>query len=606
MAGSRRFPLIMVEGREGDPNAGGGDPTAPDSNPLFHVEDSDTTGIHPHDPEMGSLEGVSGKREQLNLQQEQQADNPMDLRQVSGQPDLERMPDPYEVRSVPSHSYGVTRGQSQQAYPNNPSNPPLRASETLSAAALRARGHLRRATTSMRDGVKHASVHVAYAGEQVGKAWNKTLDSAMGVCVVCGGLAIILLAIAASLRSWRYQHLTYSDTNGFNTSRVEMGLDKLQRIQTLNRANDAGDVYMYDEPISYRDAMTSAYCIPQEDPPTEPTPEAPGTPETPGPQEPYPPEPPAPEAEPTQPSSSDGDLPPSFMGRILKEKPKAVVVQRAGPLASPPPYSVTFGRNPGAPGGLEDRFVEMREILLGATVFDIQCGDLHKFKSSGALFIRMSIAYVVFAGVGMICAIFAIIVAPMTQPWCIYMQKMPINLLGTIAWVVALVLQLIAIAAWGVGTDVAACVTQEGGASVCNLGVATALTIGSLVLTLVATLCYSIFFTHKFIRDLGLEKEREQRLREASERRQSVDLITEGSHPDLQPHAIFNTEGSQGPPQGGSQGESQGGPQGGARGAPLGGPHPPAEGESDSPIRSITDESNERRDSAAVKNPEAY
>lgn len=567
---SGNLPFTHVEGNdEESPLSIGGDPLLPNY-PMFRgVEIADATQAHVYDTKMGMFDGVSGKPESLLLHDDMLAENPMSYsQQVSVQPDVDNMDAENENNSAPVLLVGLEEHGQPQASTAN-----MTAGESLSAAAATAKVRLLRASNTMKEGVKQASVGVAYAGDKVGKAWNKTLESAMWVCVVCGGLAIILLLIAASLRCWRYQELTYNDGNGINTSRVELGLVKLQRIQSLERTDDSGDVYIYDEPLSYTDAMSSAYCVPVQPPEEEPL-EVP------------------PSATPTDSlptgmgSEAAGEIasasPIGFSSRYLLASLPSV---RAGPLAVPPTYSITVGRNPGAPGGLEDRYKEMRQILLGATVYDVHCQDLGKFKDSGSLFIRMAIAYLVFAAVGMLAAILSLALASRMEPWCMYMKRMPINLLGTTAWVVALVLQLSGLAVWGVGTDVAACVTSEGGAAVCNLGAAAALTIASMVFTLVAATSYCVFFVHKFIRDLGLEKEREQKLREASERHQAVELEhQEEGFPEVQCHTF-------GP----------GAPQTG--GALQLGPHPPVEGESNSPMRSITEESHSSKQAARQKTP---
>lgn len=204
-----------------------------------------------------------------------------------------------------------------------------------------------------------------------------------------------------------------------------------------------------------------------------------------------------------------------LISRFLRPAPPET---RSGPLAIPPNYSVTVGRNPGAPGALDESYKEMRQLLLGSTVFDVQCQDLQKFNDAGGLFMRMAISYFVFAGVGMILAIISLALASSVEPCCVCIEKMPINLMGNTAWLIALILQICALAVWGGETDVAACVTSEGGAAVCDLGAAAALSITSIVFTLIATGSYCVFFTHKFIHDLREEKEREKGLREATER----------------------------------------------------------------------------------------
>lgn len=219
--------------------------------PLFQgVEIADPTQAHVYDTQMGMFDSGSEKREPLFLQEDMYAENPADSQQVSVQPDPMETGNENEVVPVGL----VELGQ-------QPQTSPLKPGESISATA---KGHIRRASQSMKEGVKQATVGVAYAGEKVGKAWDKTLESAMWVCVVSGLLAIIFLILGTCMLSWRYQELTYNDSNGSNTSLVQLGLSKMQRIQTLERAEKAGTVYIYDDPVSYKDAMSSAYCVPDQ------------------------------------------------------------------------------------------------------------------------------------------------------------------------------------------------------------------------------------------------------------------------------------------------------------------------------------------------------
>lgn len=650
------IPFIVVDGHdEPSPPAGGGspggNPSGPGDKPRFQEAGiSAPAENYPHETELERLDDVSARRQNLYLHQDQEAENPINTDQM--QPELAHIEDAYEDLAGPPLPY--SRTQPEQAQPIQPSHPPPRVSETITGAA---RETLRRATSSMKEGVRHATVHVVHAGEKVGQAWNKTLDSAMWVCAICGAVALILLAVGAPLRTWRYQQIEYEDDNGYNISRVELGLQTLQRIQGLRRIDGAGLVTMYDPPLLYQDAITSAYCVHDVGPSAESSegsylPDRPGAlttsttttgitmegSESPGgaaegaetgdieaaeerpqggdssegapqgaepsygtPEEPGSPsrtlqgEGASERREPGTEASEGITRTPitgeeaEFMPRLLQSSGDDTP-QWQGPLADPPPYNVTFGRNPASPGGLSEKYVEMREQLLGPTIFDLHCKDLKEFKSSGALFCRMAIAYGVFAGVGMIAAIGSLALAPLKYRWSQHIKEMPMNLVGTVAWLVALVVQLSAIAAWGVGTDVAACVTQEGGAAVCPLGIAMALVIASLVFTLIATLSYSVFFTHKFIRDLGLErdKQKEQEQHDAAERRlPSVELAPADDRDHPEHFSLSSPEG----------------PQGGPREVQLGRPLPRAEGESNTPPRSITEESHrpkERRQPAAL------
>ncbi|KAL8435143.1 hypothetical protein Efla_006364 [Eimeria flavescens] len=568
-------PFIVVEGHNDlTPVGGGGDRKMSEDIPLFHgIEIPETEGSNRMGKDYEGAGEVSGPKEDLQLHTDQQADNPFndapDSQQVvSNHPEGEHADETYGEFSGPAAYPG--RADQEEPPANPPSQQPLprpRGDDRLPRPQ-----RLRRAGSSMKDGFKSASARVAHAGEQMGRAWNKTLDSAMIVCVICGALAILLIAIALSMHSWRYQSLLYADDNGVNISRVDLGLRKLQRIQSLERNEDAGLILMYDRPFAYEQVMRSAYCVRGEEP-------AEAAPASGGP-------PPADSGE--APSAA---APPTRLLQITAKSPK-----RKGPLANPPPYSVTVGRNPEAPGSLQPQYVEMREVLLGSTVFDVHCKDLVRFKDSGALFLRMMIAYFVAAGLGMLGAICALLLAPMTGPWCTYMKRMPINLLGTLAWIVALVVELSALAAWGVGTDVAACVTFEGGASVCRLGSGVGLTVASLVLTLVATLSYCVFFTHTFIKDLGLEKEKEQKLRQLSERRKHSSELIPSVAPDRQPssyrgddvQAANTRERVLSPAEAmGAPGYPQEGLLEGPReDLQEGGPHQrPALGESNSPVR---------------------
>lgn len=712
-------PYVSVEGRvehKGAYSAAGGDPTFTPGNPVVGgYVTAQMSENEVFQTEMELHEEVSEKRADMHLHEDQVAENPFTPLPKGGE--REQTDDNGDKACAP-HPPDAGSGEHERS-PTSSSHPQMRGSESSPHSPMTARQRLRRATDSVKEGVKQASAHVAHAGEQVGWVWNKTLDRAMWVCAVAGTLAIALLGIAASLRTWRYQELSYFDANGINTSRVELGLEKMQRIQTLDRINDAGYVYMYDPPVLYKDALTSAYCVPNEGRPEggmdellalsegmpvtgiasvppgtegtppaaillpeaapEAAPEAEGAsppegslegseaPEskrestaptearggdTEGPEARAPegesssaaapaeaapeegmaanerPEaeergataaPPHPaaategapteetpeatnrdaqragDAESTVPESSgerpdaeehaeakeperqsfEGASQAGFMRRRLQGA-DLMTPRRQGPLANPPPFSVSFGRNPGTPGSLDPRFVEMREMLLGNTLFDIHCRDLTKFKNSGAVFIRLATAYVVFAGIGLLAAIVSIGLSPLKQRWAMRLKEMPLNLLGTVSWLVALVLQLCAIATWGLGTDVAACVTQEGGAGVCRLGPATVVAIGSLVFTLVAAITYTVYFAHKFIKDLGIEK-KELEVREASGRRQ------------LEMSQAANQESLPGNPEGPAEDDHRGflvPPSA----IPQTGPHPQAIGESNTPVRSITED----------------
>lgn len=626
--GSGGSSSFTVAGKQHDISPTGTEPERglSENGPLTHGSETEPSRFHEMEYEGG--DGVSRGDGDMRLQQDQEADNPFSSHQESAHPGVEQAENAYEDATGPPASYRKAGSHVQE--PVNIAHPPLRASESLSAATHT----LRKATTSMKEGLKRTSVRVAHAGERMGKAWNRTLDSAMLVCVLCGTIAIILIAVAISLRAWRYQLLTYTDENGVNISRVNLGLLRLQRIQTLDRFTEAGTVKIFDPSFYYEDVITSAYCIRDDLPPESGSQEeffpitssarASGAPSEPegevaaagtaaapkrdaGAGSPAKPQE---KAETGAPARQErriwpGDAPvPGFMTRMLQpvaDRPP----QREGPLVDPPAYSLTVGRDPSAPGTLDNRYVEMRQVLLGATVFDLQCSELRKFMNSGKLFVRMTIAYFVAAGIGMLCALIAILSVTETSACCSRLQQMPINLVGTIAWVVALLLQLSAIAAWGLGTDVAACVTTEGGTAVCTIGVATALSIASLVMTLLATLGYSVFFTHTFIRNLGLEKEKVLREREESDHRRNSGPFRENNSPYVQYHYPASAGGeehreaprdsSAQMPRGGSTGASpRDSPMGGPREGVMGAPHPPAKGESNSPLRSITEESHGR------------
>lgn len=482
---------------------------------------------------------VSSRREEalaLGLNEDQRVVNPFqsNSQQItplsqSVHPEVQHMEAAYDEVSSPLAQTKENLGQPSQGANTSPtSHPPLRASETLSAVAAKGRHTLRRATTSVKEGVKCATVRVAHAGEQVGRVWSKTLDSAMTVCVLCGALAIVLLAIAVSLRAWRFQHLEFSDDNGENLTRVDLGLETMQRIQRLTRTQKAGYVYIYDPPLLYQDALTSAYCA---DGPVEQPLEAReggrGAP-------PValqslssvPPAAPEPENAVAR-EAAPRALSVGFMPRWLQPAPAATAAnaeaaQRRGPLENPPPFSVTVGRDPAVPGGLSPNYSEMRAVLLGPTIFDLNCKDLESYKTNGLVFVRLAVAYFVFAGLGMVGALFSILGAPSSAAASCRMKQMPVNVLGTLGWLVALVLQLAGLASWGIGTDVAACVTSEGGASVCRLGPAMSLAIGSLVLTLVSTLCFAAVFTHTHIRLLWGEKQQEPALRQQEQQHRNT------------------------------------------------------------------------------------
>ncbi|CDJ27712.1 uncharacterized protein EMH_0091790 [Eimeria mitis] len=503
----------------------------------------------------------------------------------------------------------------------------------------------------MREGVKTASAQVVHAGEKVGAVWSKTLDSAMWVCAACGALAILLIALSLAMRTWRHQRLSYTDDNGENISRVELGLRSLQRIQTLHRKDDAGVIVVYDPPLLYQDAMDSAYCLPDaeengtddEGPQRQAAAQNPdgsssnagedrGTSAASG-------EPEAAGEEPEDEAVLSGQVEPtpqqqqqmleqqqreehveetirraaaadagvsgvSFLSRQLQQVfSPSRHAERRGPLARPPPYSVTLGRDPGAPGSLTGKYAEMRGDLLGPTLFDVHCKDLEMFKKSGALFGRMAVAYIVFAGLGMAAAAASLLLTTLGSPWAQRVQDLPVNLVGTVAWLVALVLQLCGLASWGVGTDVAACVTDAGGAGVCALGSAAAIAIGSLVLTLVATLSYCLFFTHKFIRDLGIDKQRqEDKEKEIQQQLAAQQAYIQATHYDEQDGPQITVLPSQTNNNGGPHSKAslagsvaavpRGAPHSNSMGAPLSnsqlGPQPVAPGESETPARSVT------------------
>lgn len=582
---ARNTPFIVVEGHNDmSPVGGGSDPRMSDDIPLFQgIEIQEPEGSSRPGKEVEGIREVSGGKTDLQLHHDQEAANPFETYQApAGHPEAEHKDDVYAEFVGPSPHHAAPAQE-----PHDNTTTPL-AVQGRSNRLPRPPPRLRRAASSMRGGLKNASVRVAKAGEQMGRAWNKTLDSAMIVCVVCGALAIFLLALALSIHSWRYQRLLYVDDNGENVSRVNLGLQRLQRIQTLERKDNAGLVVLYDNPFTYQDVMSSAYCLRNEE-------VAEGM------------------AAKEQPSAGEEvqNAAKASMSRLLQVTVKDERPKRKGALASPPPYSVTVGRDPQAPGSLEPQYVEMREILLGSTVFDVHCKDLGRFKESGALFLRMMVAYFVAAGIGMVGAICALVLAPMTGPWCTYMKRMPINLLGSLAWIVALVVQLSALAAWGVGTDVPACVTLEGGASVCNLGPGVALTVASLVLTVLAALSFCVFFTHTFIKDLGLEKEKEQKLRQLSERRhhssEAVPSVIAAQEPSAHPgdeaqaaatrERFLAGQAMAGAPL--HEGMFEG-PREEAHGR---GPHAPVLGETDSPVRSVTEDSHlTRRDPIRVPN----
>ncbi|KAL8446567.1 hypothetical protein Emed_005021 [Eimeria media] len=582
---ARNTPFIVVEGHNDmSPVAGGSDPRMSDDIPLFQgIEIPEPEGSSRPGKDVEGIREVSGGKTDLQLHKDQMAANPFDIQQT---PLAHAEPEPND------DGYAEFVGPSPRPVP-----PPQEPQDnTTTPVAMQGRRHrlprppprLRRATSSMRGGLKNASARVAQAGEQMGKAWNKTLDSAMIVCVICGALAILLIALALSMHSWRYQRLPYLDDNGQNVSRVDLGLQRLQRIQSLERKDNAGLVMLYDKPFTYDDVMSSAYCM-------RDAPVAEGT---------------AAEEQPPA-TAEDQNAATATMGRRLQVTVKDETPKRKGPLANPPPHSVTVGRDPQAPGSLEPQYVEMREILLGSTVFDVHCKDLGRFKDSGALFSRMMVAYFVAAGIGMVGAICALVLAPMTSPWCTYMKRMPINLLGSLAWIVALVVQLSALAAWGVGTDVPACVTLEGGASVCKLGPGVALTVASLVLTVLAALSFCVFFTHTFIKDLGLEKEKEQKLRQLSERRnhssEAVPSVMAEREPSAYPGDEVQAAATRdrflsGQAMGGAP-VHEGMFEGPREEAHSRGPHAPVLGETDSPVRSVTEDSHlTRRDPIRVPN----
>ncbi|OEH76142.1 uncharacterized protein LOC34620774 [Cyclospora cayetanensis] len=589
---------IVIGGQEGDrPEESGSDPGAVGESPVIQGV-SDTTENYHQQAEMEGIHGVSGRRGSLGLQEDQQADNPFN--QQGGPPDLQPIYEDY--RGMESQKSPRRHSGDPQEPPNPTSNVAARPSDTLSSKALTARSTLKRATTSMKEGVKHASAQVVIAGEKVGQAWNRTLDSAMWVCIVCGSLSIILIAVALSLRTWRYQELMYQDSNGHNITRVELGLAYLQRIQTLERAGDTGVVVMFDPPLSYDDAISSAYCLPEEEL------------SVPGEEEEHPSETadtapsltgssavseattePAPNAGEALGASAEGGrtlLDEGFLPRQLQDSSEDTS-SREGPLANPPPFSVTLGRHPGVPGSLSGRYVEMREALLGSTLFDLHCKDLPHFLKSGSLFLRMMTGYIVFASLGMIAAIASMLLVPFNNSCVLKLKQLPLNLVGTVSWMVALIVQLSALTAWGVGTDVAACVTQEGGAAVCRLGSATVLAIVSLVLTLVATLCFCIFFTHTLIRNLGREKEKELHLREESERRQSMELVPTSTSGHLIAHPGAPAEGESVSAQRGELGDGR--HYGGLERGSTHSPNHPCQDEANSRTVSLAEESQDRR-----------
>ncbi|CDI76539.1 hypothetical protein, conserved [Eimeria acervulina] len=670
---------IEVEGHEsgngpqhegpfrGDERGPSGDPGASGGGFLFAgpSEMGESTVQQPSQATGAAHEAGGPSKDSLYLHEDQQAENPLESQQpVSANLEpLNEEPRGQEGTSSSAVSAGAPpQGQATEPHFQGSSErqEPVRpVSESAAVATTAAaRNTLKRATTSMREGVKSASAQVVHAGEKVGAVWNKTLDSAMWVCAACGALAILLIALSLALRTWRHQHLPYTDGNGENIARVELGLRSLQRIQTLHRKDSAGTIIIYDPPLLYQDAIESAYCVPDEDgnrgrieePPQETAANKPNEDssnaqeeneqsETPPPTEERPQEE-EPElsgqVEPTLPEqlqqqlqqqleqlqeddrgvgsaageaatglASAEDAPAtavgggsSFLSRRLQASSSLSPAKRRGPLANPPPFSVTLGRNPGAPGSLTQRYAEMREDLLGPTLFDLHCKDLERFKKSGALFGRMAVAYLVFAGVGMAAAAASLLLTSVGTAWAQRMQDLPVNLIGTVAWLVALVLQLCGLASWGVGTDVAACVTSSGGAAVCTLGSAAALAIGSLVLTLIATLSYCLFFTHKFIRDLGLEKQRENKRAEMQEAEQQQNqpeiknINKTQTEEDLHPAFLApQTQSLGGGPQPKQTPDSSlGAPAiGGPHTNSMGGPHLAVLGESETPIRSITE-----------------
>lgn len=322
--------------------------------------------------------------------------------------------------------------------------------------------------------------------------WNRTLELSLVISVILGIVAILFFAMALPSRMWRYQSFEYEDSNGKNVSTVNLGLRKMQRIQTLERVDKAGEVIIYDLPMKYDDVINSPYCTSFDMSPATEVEK---------------------EAKPALADTSKRDLqeaddetaeatPIASSNVANTESDERQEEEALAPKDLPifHPFSLTIGRDPALPGGASEDLLSSRLSLLGPTVYDVNCRDLPALRDAGHTLLKIGFAYLAFSVLGVLSGILVLAYTSRRKVGGIRMHALA--WFGAGSWLVAVLLHLAGLAFWGSTTDVAACVTSEGGAQVCPLGNAAGAALVTLSFSILAAIAHFMYLAHRSLSKL--------------------------------------------------------------------------------------------------------
>ncbi|KFH11605.1 putative transmembrane protein [Toxoplasma gondii VAND] len=432
-------------------------------------------------------------------------------------------------------------------------------------AALR---HLSRTISRTSSSVRGIRRSIGKKSEQVNKLWNFVLSQAMGISSLCGLLSVLFLSLAVISCSWRSHEFQFEDRNGNNTISVFCSLDSVRRIHQLKRFNETGTLYLLDKPRKYADLIDSPYCLEDPDGAQNSTHSLPLSPskET----DDYPPEQivenQAIGSEPSSrrlavaadqdareaaklmegveeyadlddghkyPQRQDGDsvlpagnsISSNATFPVKDADSDSVDLERVSPRMDSlktkkeseglflsdwalAPFQVIFGRDPAASGNMTDDMARVRRTLLGPAVYELNCRYLPELKKAGEAFWSLVIPAFVFAAIGLLCSWLCTTWGRMLTGGLIH-PSFTLKMLGTLSWIVSLVLLVAGLGAWGTTSDVAACVSAAGGSTVCKLGISSGIAVIALALNLLATIWFCVHFTDRHITDLKLEASQE-------------------------------------------------------------------------------------------------
>lgn len=394
-------------------------------------------------------------------------------------------------------------------------------SSSKKSVVSQAKQSLQSARLGMEDGFDEASKCFNAGRSMIQSIGKLILSASLKIALAFAILALVILATALCSLCWRIHEYKYVDRNGHNTVFIHLGLSQLQRVQKLERNSHVGTVYIYDTPQTYSKLAQSATCTPSDknigasifnqDEANDMFSKA------------------ALRRLATQ-HDQDGnvsdvshdDLEVSQISADANHSPRDPRALDFEGRASDTSggsynatdslgealqsYRLTIGRDPAAAGGISGSLLESRKHLLGHTVNEVNCKDLLAFEKGGDTYIQLAVFLLLFLSLGIVLLILTLVFMEHKHPRCGCSGSNYTHGLALVCITMSCVLEGCSLGVWGAYTDVAACVSAQGGAVVCPLGAASLLSIVALVFQVAAITFYVLFLFKKRSDVLAAEK----------------------------------------------------------------------------------------------------